>query len=574
MTPRGLSLIDVVVGVAIMTLVFFALFGAFQLSIQLVFSTKAKIGATALLAERMEFVRSLPYASVGTVGGIPSGPVPQLEQVNLNGTLYTLRTLVLYTDAPEDGLDDEDENGVTADYKTVKVEVLWSVRDSSRSTFAVTRISPVGLETLEGGGTLRVNVFNAIAEPVSNASVRVVNDATSPAIDVTLETNEQGVVSLPGAPEASGYEITVSKTGYSDAQTYDVTVDNPNPSPAHVTVVEADTATVSFAIDQLGSLSLSTFEPQGPAEFADEFTDASKLASTLSTDVAGGVLTLENTEGVFAPSGTALSNTVTPAYLVSWGSVSVDASAPVGSTLLVQLYYLDGSTYVLVPDDVLPGNAAGLSSGTHPLAALPITTYHSLQLGALLTSDDGSVAPEVRSWSIAYVAGPTPLAGVSLSVLGSKTVGTTGGGAPIYKFQDTVTTGADGTVTRPNLEWDAYAVSLQNPSSFNVVELCPRAVSVLPAGTSAVTMVVGDNTTHALRVVVESAGGPVQNASVSIQSGALSGEGTTSACGQAYFGGLTQATYTLSVSAAGHQPFSGSVAVEGETVSVVPLIPN
>lgn len=574
MTPRGLSLIDVVVGVAIMTLVFFALFGAFQLSIQLVFSTKAKIGGTALLAERMEFVRSLPYVSVGTVGGIPGGPIPQLEQVNLNGTLYTVRTLVLYSDAPEDGLDDEDENGVTADYKTVKVEVLWSVRESSRSTFAVTRVSPVGLETLEGGGTLRINVFNALAEPVPQASVRVVNDAAVPAVDVTLETNELGVVSLPGAPEASGYEITVSKSGYSSAQTYDVTVDNPNPSPAHVTVVEADTATVSFAIDQLGSLSLSTFEPEGPGEFSDEFGDALKLASTLNTDVVSGALTLENTEGVFALSGNALSNTVTPAYLVSWESVSVDWSAPAGSSLLVQLYYLDGGTYVLVPDDVLPGNSTGLSNGTHSLAALPIADYPSLQLGALLTSDDGSVAPEVLSWSIAYRAGPTPLPGVELSVLGSKTVGTTGGGAPIYKFQDTVTTGADGTSTLPDLEWDAYSVALETPSSFNIVEMCPRAVSVLPAGNSAVTVVAGDNTAHALRVAVEAGGVPLQNATVSIQSGAISGNETTSACGQAYFGGLTQATYTLSVSASGYQPFSGAVTVEGETVSVVPLIPN
>ncbi len=574
MPIRGLTLIDVVVGVSIMTLVFFALFGAFQLSIQLVFSTKAKIGATALLAERMEYVRSLPYASVGTVGGIPAGPIPQLEQVSLNGTLYTVRTLVIYTDAPEDGLDDEDDNAVTADYKTVKVEVLWTVRESSRSSFAVTRIAPVGLETLEGGGTLRVNVFNALAAPVPGASVRVVNETTVPAIDVTLTSNENGVVSLPGAPEAAGYEISVSKPGYSSTQTYDVTVDNPNPSPGHITVVEADTTTASFAIDEVGTLSLATFEREGPASFSDEFDDQSKLAATSSIQVSGGVLSLEGEPGTFASSGTAFSNTVTPAYLVSWDSLSLSADSPSGSSLLLQLYYLEGSTYVLVPDDVLPGNSTGLSSGTYSLSALAIDDYPSLQVGALLASDDGTVAPLVDSWSIDYVAGPTPLPGVSLSVLGAKTVGTTGGGAPIYKFSDTVTTDALGTGVVSELEWDAYTVSLTNSSSYNVVEMCPRAVSVLPASTAAVSVTLDDNSTHALRVAIEADGAPVAGATVSIQSGAFEGDAPSSVCGQAYFGNLTQALYTLSVSAPTFQPFSGSVTVDGETLSVVSLIPN
>ena len=51
---RGLSLIDVIVGVFVMLLVFLGIFGAFRISIELVFSTKAKTGATSLITERME----------------------------------------------------------------------------------------------------------------------------------------------------------------------------------------------------------------------------------------------------------------------------------------------------------------------------------------------------------------------------------------------------------------------------------------------------------------------------------------------------------------------------------------
>ena len=170
-----MTLIDVIVGVSVMLLVFLGIFGAFRISIELVFSTKAKTGAISLITERMESVRALAYDDVGTVGGIPSGNLAQVEQVTLNGVVYTMRTLIQYVDAPEDGLDINDENGVTADYKVVKVEAAWNVKESSRSTFAVTHIAPKGIESLTGGGTLRVNVFNATAAPIENASVRIVN---------------------------------------------------------------------------------------------------------------------------------------------------------------------------------------------------------------------------------------------------------------------------------------------------------------------------------------------------------------------------------------------------------------
>lgn len=568
---RGMTLIDVLVGVFIITTVFFALFGAFKLSVELVFSTKAKTSAVALLSERIEYIRSLAYDDVGTVGGIPPGLLEPVSQTTLNGIPYTIRTLVQYTDSPEDGLDDLDDNGITADYKTVKVEVLWMVKDSARSTFAVTRLAPVGLETLAGGGTLRVNVFDAVALPVPQAVVRVINATVIPAIDVTAQTNTNGVVSFPGAPESTGYEIYVSKTGFSTAQTYGVTVQNPNPSPTHVSVAEGDTTTVSFAIAEVGELSLITEEPPSDASFTDTFTDETGLSSISQMRASGGALVLNDSGGVFELSGNATSATVDPTKLVSWESFDYSANVPANTTLLVNLYYFDGSSFVLVPDAALPGNSAGLAPGVTSLSGLATSTYQSLRAGVVATSD-GSVTPEVFDWEFTFTSGPHPLPNVDLTVFGSKTIGTTAGGLPILKFSDDITTNQYGEWTLTDLEWDVYSITA--PGTFDVVELCPRTLTVVPAGVTTATVTLAPNTAHSLRVVVESGGVALPDATVEIERVGESFNKTSSLCGQVYVGSLSNTTYTVSVTHPNHQIHTEDVAVSGDVVLVIPVIPN
>src|SRR3989344_2305991 len=65
---RGVTLIDTVVGSALMLLVFIGIAGVFQLSVDIITNNKARAGAIALSDERMEYIRSLAYASIGTVG--------------------------------------------------------------------------------------------------------------------------------------------------------------------------------------------------------------------------------------------------------------------------------------------------------------------------------------------------------------------------------------------------------------------------------------------------------------------------------------------------------------------------
>ena len=179
----GMTLLDTVIGTALMLTVFVGIYGAFQLSVQLVNNNKARAGAIALANQRMEFIRSLAYASVGTVGGVPSGNIAQSESVSFNGVNYTRRTYIEYGDDPKDGLDPADVNSIPEDYKSAKVEVLWTAKKQTHHIILVTRITPTaGLESSVPGGTLKIFSINALGTVLPNVVVTIVNASTAPAI--------------------------------------------------------------------------------------------------------------------------------------------------------------------------------------------------------------------------------------------------------------------------------------------------------------------------------------------------------------------------------------------------------
>lgn len=568
-----MTLIEVVIGTAMILIIFLSIFAAFQISIDLVFSTKAATGANALVNERLEYIRGLAYDSVGTVNGIPSGPILQVEQKTLNGITYTLSTLVQYVDDPVDGLDAADTNGVTADYKSVKVSADWQIRGKPRTTFAVTRIAPKGMETLAAGGTLRVNVFNTLAAPVEGATVRIVH-TSNPTVDVSIDTGTAGSVAFPGTPPASGYQVSVTKTGYSSAQTYDATVANPNPNPGHVTVVNKTTTTLSLSIDLLGQLTVSTFSPKGPGTFSDTFANQSELLSTTSATVSGGSLRLSGSAGAYPASGSGASVDISPAYLSNWNSLSWTASTSPQATALVSLYYWNGSAYVPVPNSALTGNSAGFSSSPVDISALPIGTYGRLQIFGALSSTNPDLTPEILDWSVSYTAGPTPLPNVPFSIHGAKTIGTAAGGTPIYKFSENDTTTAFGTWVITPIEADGYTISLPSGSPHVVSELCPIAPSVSPGQNATASMILANATTNSLRAIVTGGGNPLQNATVTLTGNSVNQQITTSSCGQGIFLGIPAGTYTAVVSAAGYQTATiNNVSVSGASTLSETLSP-
>ncbi len=444
---------DVIVGIALVLIVFLALFGLLRASLLISSSAKAKAGATAVATTQMEYMRSLPYSSVGTVGGIPAGPVAQFATTTLNGIPYTVRTLVEYVDDAKDGSGSGDSNGITTDYKRVRITTSYIFRSEVREVAIISNIAPPSIETTTGGGTLRINAVDAAGVAVAGASVRIQNPSVVPSVDFTTFTDIAGSVSLPGAPTSTDYRITVSKDGYSTAQTYARDATNQNPTPGYLTVALNQTTTSTFAIDLLSTLTLKTFSPIRTATSSDTFANASGIASSVSTQVAGGALSLSGAPGSYALSGNARATSTSPVYLSEWTSASANTSVPAGTTFRIQV--TDGAGGIL-PDSALPGNSTGFTAFPINLTSVSTTTYTALALRADLVGD-GLSTPQVLDWQIVFRQGPIPLPNVAFTLTGAKKKGTTGGGSAIYKTIVASTTGATG-VNALSLEWDVYSL--------------------------------------------------------------------------------------------------------------------
>ena len=451
--PRGMSFMDVIVGVALVLIVFLALFGLLRASLLISSSAKAKAGATAVATTQMEYMRSLPYNSVGTVGGIPAGPVAQYATTTLNGIPYAVRTLVEYVDDAKDGSGASDSNGITTDYKRVRIATTYTFRSEEREVAIVSNIAPPSIETTVAGGTLRINVVDAGGLALAGASVRIQNPSVSPAVDFTTFSDIAGSISLLGAPTSTDYRITVSKDGYSTAVTYARDATNQNPTPGYLTVALNQTTTSTFAIDLLSTLVLKSFSPIRTATSSDTFANASGIASSASTQVAGDAILLSGAPGTYALSGTATATSTRSTYLSEWTSATANTSVPAGTTLRVQV--TDGAGGLL-PDSALPGNGVGFTSFPINLASVSTTTYTALALRANLTGDS-LATPQVLDWRIVFKEGPIPLPNVGFTLTGAKKKGTTGSGSAIYKTIVASTTGATGVSTLP-LEWDVYSL--------------------------------------------------------------------------------------------------------------------
>jgi len=176
---------DVIIGTALMLIIFVALNGLLRTSLLIASLAKTKSIATTAAGSQMEYIRSLTYDSVGTLGGIPAGVVPQNATTTINGLAVGIRTFIEYADDPADGTGAADTNGITTDYKRIKVTASYEAAGQFRTIDVVSNYAPPGLETTTNGGTLQVQVVSAVGAPVSGASVRILNSSINPTVDVT-----------------------------------------------------------------------------------------------------------------------------------------------------------------------------------------------------------------------------------------------------------------------------------------------------------------------------------------------------------------------------------------------------
>lgn len=566
---RGFSLVEVMVVSAVMLLVFGGLLLSFKYTLTLVSHSRAKLTALTVANDSMEYIRSLSYNSVGTISGIPAGLIPQVSTTSLNGIVFTKKVLINYVDDPKDGYEAADSNGIKEDYKQAKITISWSERGVPTSIFLVTNIIPPSIETNVGGGTLRVNVFDALVAPLPGAVVHLVNNTLLPKIDITRSTDSTGIALFGGAPAGPDYEISVTAPGYSTDKTYMSTTTLPNPTTQPVAVVEAGISTMNFFIDKLSNLDVKVLASKTMSQTDEMFNDASGVAtSSYNVNVTSGKLALAGSVGSYATSGIAYLTEITPTPLASWDLVTVTPLLSANTNVMVR-FYTGTSTYTLIPDSDLQGNSAGFNTPVINLSKLNASNYSSLTVGIELLSTSVNETPLVDEIKVAYVASKVPLTGASLTMTGDKAIGTLTDGSTVYKNNFTNTTAAVGSVSLPNIEWDKYTASV---SGYDIKEACgANPLKLSPGASTTLEILTTVNTPNSLRVVVQTTMElPLPGATVTLKQGAFTSTKTTSACGQVFFSSLVAASdYTLDITPVGYsiKNITG-VNISGDIVDV------
>ena len=258
----GFSLVENLIALAIFVLLAIAIFQISASFIHTISIYREDIVVSNLADQYIEIVHNLPYLNVGTINGNPSGILPDLpnaSQEEINGYTYQIYYVINYIDDPADETMVNGNDFFPNDYKQVKLYVKNLA--SGKVYNFITNIIPKGLENLNNTGVLSIKVFDAVGQPISNATINIVNTSLSPHINLTRTTDASGNWTEVGLPNsANSYHISVTKTGYSSDETHPITANNPDPTKADGTIVDGQITQISFSIDKLSSLSFQTLD--------------------------------------------------------------------------------------------------------------------------------------------------------------------------------------------------------------------------------------------------------------------------------------------------------------------------
>ncbi|MDD5489900.1 MAG: hypothetical protein PHP25_04455 [Candidatus Moranbacteria bacterium] len=263
---KGFSILEVVAAVFIFSVVTVTMYSSFSAGLKSVAQSKHRVAATELANEKMEIIRNLPYNQVGTEGGVPSGSLLQNETVVRSNQKFDVRTTIIYVDDPLDGVaGGSPDDTVSRDYKEARVEVTWSGIAQGHGVILVSRFVPDGVENESGGGTFVLNVIDSTGQGISEADAHIVNNAVTPHIDITTQTDSTGSILMAGMPASSQkYEISVSKSAYETVSTmapYPGTAYEP--TDVHGSVDEGTLNSKSIILDKVGTINIVSEDLNG-----------------------------------------------------------------------------------------------------------------------------------------------------------------------------------------------------------------------------------------------------------------------------------------------------------------------
>lgn len=305
---KGTSLIDLVISMGILGVLFGGIYLVYFSVVTAIANIGVRTAASAAIDQEIETIRNLPYSSVGTVFGVPSGVIPQSQTVSIENFTFTLQTTIRNIDDPFDGtLGGNPNDTAPNDYKLVSIQATCPLCANSISITVTTTVAPKNLESATQNGSLFLYALDANGNSVQDATMHVTNASVTPSIDLTDTTNVSGVLELVGVPTSTrNYQIVVTKDGFSSDQTYPPTASNPNPVKPSATVVPQTVTALTFSIDHVSMLTVAASDNRCvPIAHAPFSLQGSKMIgttpdilkfSTSSATGATGSIALKNIE--------------------------------------------------------------------------------------------------------------------------------------------------------------------------------------------------------------------------------------------------------------------------------------
>ena len=203
----GQTLIEVVIAASIFAIVSAGLIYFLTSAVNVTSLSRQKTLAQQAAASEIDYIRNLPYTSVGNVSGNPSGSVPLTQSINVGGAggaaKATETTKISYVNDPTPL-----SYQSYANYKRATVTITRS--DGTKLANEVTNIAPP-TKASQSEGAIVVTVVDAGNNTVvSNATVNIANGPSGSESDTTDATGKVIFAGLlPTTTAQPDYDVTV-----------------------------------------------------------------------------------------------------------------------------------------------------------------------------------------------------------------------------------------------------------------------------------------------------------------------------------------------------------------------------
>ncbi len=141
---QGFTFVEVVIAIAILILFTVGVYRGYRAVYDALAAAHHKALAVDLVNERFEIIKNLPYASVGTVGGVPVGVITPVQNTTRDNVAFRITTAIVNVDDPFDGVAPAD--AFPRDYKLVELKVECVTCRMSPVTITG-RVAPTNLES-------------------------------------------------------------------------------------------------------------------------------------------------------------------------------------------------------------------------------------------------------------------------------------------------------------------------------------------------------------------------------------------------------------------------------------------